>query len=347
MNKLIFKGVFFIIILFISCKKDTPVEVANPGTSFSNGGGIFVVNEGNFRFGNAKISYFDFGTNQVTEDLFKPANQFSLGDVCQSMYIFNNKIYLVVNNSGKVVVVNPTNFKEIVTIKNLASPRYFLPITNQKAYVTDLQQDGISIVDLNTNELIGKIPLKGWTEQLLLLYGKAFVTNQTKEKLYVVDTKNDILEDSIQVGYASNSIQQDKNGALWVLCSGDSSLQKKATLTRVNPTNRQVEQTFSFSSKADSPFRLCMNQTKDTLYFLNNDVFRLSINDLQLPSQPFINRQTRNFYGLGINPFTNEIFVADAIDYTQKGKIYRYTPSGNLIATFLAGIIPNDFYFKN
>ena len=52
------------------------------------------------------------------------------------------------------------------------------------------------------------------------------------------------------------------------------------------------------------------------------------------------------FYGLGIHPQTKEILVADAIDYVQRGK-YVYQANGTLVKTYLAGIIPGDFYFKN
>jgi hypothetical protein len=38
--------------------------------------------------------------------------------------------------------------------------------------------------------------------------------------------------------------------------------------------------------------------------------------------------------------------VADAIDYVQQGKIYRYDASGYLISEFYAGIIPGAFCWK-
>ena len=41
-----------------------------------------------------------------------------------------------------------------------------------------------------------------------------------------------------------------------------------------------------------------------------------------------------------------EIYVSDAIDYLQRGSIYRYSASGNLIDQFKAGIIPGGFCFR-
>ena len=72
----------------------------------------------------------------------------------------------------------------------------------------------------------------------------------------------------------------------------------------------------------------------------------MSIVATTIPTNPFIAQSGVNFYGLGIDPATNEIYVSDAIDYVQKGVIYRYQSNGTLINTFRAGITPGDFYFK-
>jgi len=340
----------FILSMFLlmlnSCRKDKPEDGSEPLVSVGNSGGVYIANEGNYQFGNAKVSYYSIADTTLIEDLYQPANGVSLGDVCQSMCFFNNKAYLVVNNSGKVVVVNPTTFITTVTITGFTSPRYFLPVSNSKAYVTDLYSNSISIVDLSNNTIIGNIACPGWTEELVLAYGKAFVTNQLQNKIYVINTSTDILEDSIAVGYGSNSIIEDKNGKLWVLCGGSQTNSTYASLYRVNPITNSVEQSFQFSNLTETPFRLTINSTNDTLYFLNKGVFKMSIAAASIPTTPFISQGTRNFYGIGIEPNTNIVYVADAIDYVQKGKIYRYQSDGTLINSFLAGIIPGEFYFN-
>ncbi len=185
-----FLTAIFFLLFFFSCRKDKPQQ-ATQAVSISNRGGVYIINEGNFQFGNAKVSYYDFATGNVAEDLFQPANHAALGDVCQSISSFNNKIYLVMNNSQKIVVVNPVTFMQSAVINGFGSPRYFLPVSNNKAYVTDLYADVISIVDLNTNSISGTIPLKGWTEQLLQVYGEVFVCNKNADKLFVINAASD------------------------------------------------------------------------------------------------------------------------------------------------------------
>ncbi len=333
-------------LLLNSCRKDKPEDGSEPMVSVGNSGGVYITNEGNYQFGNAKVSYYNIADSAVIEDLYQPANNVGLGDVCQSMCFFNNKGYVVVNNSGKVVVVHPTTFITTVTITGFTSPRFFLPVSNSKAYVTDLYSNSISIVDLSSNTITGSIACPGWTEELVLAYGKAFVTNEQQNKIYVINTATDVVEDSIAVGFGSNAIREDKNGKLWVLCGGKQTNTIYASLYRINPITNQVEQSFQFPNLTDNPFRLNTNITNDTLYFLNKGVFKMSIAAANLPATPFISEGTRNFYGLGIEPNTNIVYVADAIDYIQKGKIYRYQPDGTVINSFLAGIIPGAFYFN-
>ena len=343
----VLKYLFFSCIIFIfSCRKDQPQEALQPINNAVSNTGVYIINEGNYQFGNSKISYYDIGNATITEDLYQPANNVPLGDVCQSMCIFNNIAYIVVNNSGKIMAVNPLTFKTTASITGFVSPRYFLPISNNKAYVTDLISNSISIVNLINNTISGSISCPGWTEELILAYGKAYVTNKENDKVYVINTATDIIEDSIQVGYGSNSIREDLNGKLWVLCSGSEIKNLYASLHCINPISNQVEKSFQFPSLTDNPWKLNINTTNNILYFLNKGVFQMEINLNNLPENAFIAEGTKQFYGIGIEPMSDILYVSDAIDYVQKGKIYRYNKNGTLINSFLAGIIPGDFYFK-
>ncbi len=331
--------------VFSSCLKDHPDDCINPPVNLSGNRGVYIANEGNFQFGNAKVSYYDIESETVIEDLYQPANGVPLGDVCQSICSFNGKIYLVVNNSAKVVVVDPDTFVATDAISGFNSPRYFLPVSNSKAYVSDLYANTIAIVDLSTNTISGHIPCPGWTEEMALVYGKAFITNPYRDKVYVINTATDVIEDSIQVSYGPNSIVEDKNGHLWVLCGGDEAKSTYPALYRIDPVTKLAEQSFQFNCLSDKPWRLDINGTHDTLYFLNESVFQMSITAGNLPDSPLIAAGTANFYGIGIDPSSGVIYVADAIDYVQRGVVYRYKPDGTLINSFLAGIVPGDFYF--
>ena len=65
-----------------------------------------------------------------------------------------------------------------------------------------------------------------------------------------------------------------------------------------------------------------------------------------LPAVPFLPYTGTLYYGLGIDPDTGEVYVADAIDYVQHAVVYRFTPEGGAVDTLRVGITPGSFCFK-
>ncbi len=335
----------FILFATAGCIKDEPPVINEPVLT-GGSDGVYIANEGNFQFGNASISYYEDGLENAVQDVFEPANGRPLGDVCQSMRFFNGKAYVVVNNSGKIEVVNEDTFVSEGVITGLTSPRYFLPINKAKAYVTDLFADAIHIIDLNANSKMGEIACPGWTEELILAFGNAFITNRDRNYIFVINTATDQITDSLEVGYGANSIVEDKNGKLWVACSGSSSQNENASLHRINAANLSVEQSLWFPNAEDNPADLCINGSGDTLYYLNQDVYRLAISNTALATSAYISGDNRNYYSLAIHSKSGDLYLSDAIDFVQRGNISVYQSNGRLKKEFLAGIIPGGFYFR-
>jgi sugar lactone lactonase YvrE len=162
----------------------------------------------------------------------------------------------------------------------------------------------------------------------------------------VVDLNTELLTDSIHVVKEPNSMIVDKNQKLWVLCSGGYMNEETPALIRINPADKSIEQVFSFPDKYRSPFSLKTNNSGDSLYFIDNDVFAMSINDAVLPANYIIPEGTHSFYSLAINPHNSHFILTDALDYNQNGKVYRFSPSGSLLKTYTAGIIPGNVCFN-
>ena len=213
--------IFWGVVLGLSSCKDDPKTT--PTQPIIKGKGLFVVNEGTFSIGNASLYYINLEneTLNTEEDLFKPNNNRPLGDIFQSMALINNNAWLVVNNSGKIEVINPENSKSVATIKNLRSPRYALEVLPGKVYVTDIYSNSIHIIDAGTFSKTGEIKCNGWTEELIVYHAKVWVTNHNSDFLYILDPAKDQVTDSIALAYGGSSLLQDKNGKIWVLCSGD------------------------------------------------------------------------------------------------------------------------------
>lgn len=340
-----------------SCQKDKPSQANTP--QLPQDDGVFIANEGNFNYGNASLSFYNPATKTVSNKVFYKANQAPVGDVLQSLSLHNDQLFMVVNNSGKVYVINAKSQKHTGTITGLLSPRYVHFLDDDKMYISDLYARAISIADSKRLAVHSQINLdnghaKQHPSEQMLSYGKYVFCNAWSydNKVLVIDSESDQLIDTIEVAKQPNSMVMDKNNKLWVLCDGGYEGspygQEQGALIRIDAATRQIELSLPFPLQ-DNPSRLCTNGSRDSLYFINKHIYRLAITDKSLPNQALIKSNYTamygGFYGLGVHPISSEIYVADAIDFQQNGNILRYNAQGQLIDEFKVGIIPNAFCF--
>lgn len=331
-----------------SCSSDDPGDpVRSPSNPLLDGGKqVWVINEGNFTRGNASLDIYDADNESLSSNVFQQINNSLLGDVFQSAAIFQDRAYLVINNSNKIEVVDPDSFVSIGTINGLVSPRFFLPINSEKAYVSDLFGDAVAIVHPTNLTIEGEIRLPGWSEQMVLVGTEAFVTNVRRPYLYVIETLSDEIVDSIAISEGGGRIVLDANETIWVGTGGLLQDSVKGFLYHIDPVQREVVASFEFPGN-QRPAELTINGAGTNLYYLNQGVFVFPITAQVLPTNAVVQEDRMLFYGLGIDPENEEIYVADAIDFVQRGLILRYQSDGTLIDEFLTGIIPGRFLFPD
>ncbi len=336
-------------IILLSCKKDklgpqcvscTEENTVTETTSSD----VLIINEGNFGNGSGALTLYKSLTKTVLNNVFYSKNGTTIGNVAQSAYQIDNRIYTVINNSNKIEVIDANDFSSLATIVGFNSPRYFLPINSNKAYVTDLYSNSIQVVDLITNSISGNISVSGWTEELTIYNDTVYACDMTNDNLLIIDAINNTLIDSVKVGESPNSIIKDKDNNLWVLCSGGFS-STTPKLLKFNPQTRSIAKTLTFPNIADSPGNLEINSSGDQLYYINQHVYSLNIDATSLNNSPVITNSGNTFYNIGVDPLTEEIYIADAKDYNQNGEIFRYNSAGHLLDQFEAGVIPGDFLF--
>jgi DNA-binding beta-propeller fold protein YncE len=323
---------------------------------FTNKKGLFITNEGNFMYGNASLSYYDPETKEVYRDVFYESNGLALGDVAQSIAIRGDLAYIVINNSGGIYVMNKNTFKVKALIKNLTSPRYIHFLSDEKAYVTDLYAMAITVVNPKTFKITNRIDLRRNggnqhpTEQMVQYKNFVFTNCWSYDnKILVIDSNTDMLVDSITVGIQPTSLCIDKYNKIWTVTDGGyegSPYGHEApSLYCIDAETRKIEKTYKFKF-GDWPSEVCLNGSRDTLYFINNDVWQVPVTANKFPEKPFIPYNGTKYYGLTVDPDNSEVYIADAIDYVQSGIVYRYSNKGVALDTFKVGIIPGAFAFK-
>jgi len=362
-------GVYIIVLFLIlsSCMDDDAWYNLNedsnlPGKELLKQAGLFIINEGNFMYDNASVSYYSIDSMKISNEVFYKVNKVPVGDVAQSMTIRDSLGYIVVNNSSKIYIINVNTFEYLGKITGLTSPRYIHLISAEKAYVSDLYASAIAIVNPVTMKVTGFIDVHNntsafqqhSTEQMIQI-GKEVFTNcwSYDNKILVIDTESDRLVDSITVSIQPNSMVLDKDQKLWVLCDGGFDGNPygygKPALVRVDPETRSAETILEFAME-DNPHDLVINGTGDTLYYLNRHVYSMPVTAATSPrikiESSYGQTLVGGYYALTVDPYYGDIYVADAIDQVQFGKVYRYSSGGQLLDILSVGINPGAFCFK-
>jgi DNA-binding beta-propeller fold protein YncE len=357
------KKYFIIILLFAafltSCiKNDTKPVQPLPEVSPN---GLFILNQGNFMYENASLSFYNKENKSLLNEIFYKANGFAPGDVMQSMAVADTLGFLVMNNSGKIHIINLNSFKAVGKISGFTSPRYIHFLDQNKAYVSDLYARGIWIVKPKTLEITGFVDLNEKaasanvpSSDMMVQYQNFVFTNSWNydNRILVIDTQTDQLVDSISVIFQPTAIVLDKNEKLWVLSDGGFQGNpfgyERPGLTRIDAETHEIETIFHLEVD-DYPQTMAINRSRDTLYFINRHIYRHAVGEASAPELFIESPYALNlagFYGLAVDPSTSEIFVADAIDFVQPGLVYRYSPGGIALDTLRVGIIPSEFCFR-
>jgi hypothetical protein len=331
-----------------SCKKKQ--EEAAPLGQYDSG--VIITNEGQFNGGTGTVSFYNRNDKSVQVDVFQDVNQYPLGNIVQSINMINSKAYIVVNNANKIEVVDAGSFKSAGVITGFTSPRYFLPISNDLAYVSEWGTGGlnasIKVVNMASNLIVKTIAIgrKG-AEKMYKKGDNVYVAcgggYGEDSVIAVINTLSNQWVKNIEVGVNPISIVEDINGSLWVLCKGEYK-SKSGSLVKINGVTGVVESKFVFSSLISQPSSLCLNAEKNTLYFnYDGKIISQDVNGASLTNQVVA---SRSFYSLGIDPTTNIIYAGDAGNYSSNGKVIRYMPSGEKIDSFNVGVIPGSFFFR-
>ena len=319
-------------ILLSSCQKDTPPATV-PKT---DGTKVLVLCEGNFQWGNADMDLYLPDSNSVYRSVYKAVNGQHPGDVLQSGVIEGDYLKLVLNNSGAIVTVNKSDFKFNAKISNLGSPRYMAEFASQY-FVTDLYAGKVTRLDKNGNKL-GSLYTGAWTEEMAVSKGKLWVACRNG---YLYSTSNGTAwQDSLYLKKGCSWIAEDKAGKLWLLATDSG----KSSLFRVQSDVLKVEARFDFTATGFAQ-KLAISRNKDTVFCISGGLMAIPVEATTLPSTPVFEEKGANWYGLGVDPYSGIVYMANAKDYVSQGEVVMLRSDGVVIQRFACGINPGGFLF--
>ncbi|HEX8060838.1 MAG TPA: DUF5074 domain-containing protein, partial [Cyclobacteriaceae bacterium] len=325
-------------------------------------GGIFRCERRRLRQQQYLDFIYDRAANTMTNDVFAKKNGRPLGDQAQSITVFDGKAYVVVQHSAKIEVIDADDYSSLNTISNgIQSPRYFLPITVHKAYVTDWE-DGfngsVKVINLDNMTVTKSIATGKGPNEMVLKNGKVYVANtggfDNDHTISVIDIAVDDLTAIIKVGDNPNSLRFDNDGNLWVLGAGKFAYNPDYSVNVANSTKptiskivNGIETTRLTINEIAYPgaTHLNINKGGDKLFYIfNGAIYSLNTSSSTAPVAPLIS--DKYYYGLAVDPFNDDIIACEAPDFSSPGKVYTFDQKAQLKNSFTAGIAPNGVGFK-
>lgn len=359
--------------LFISaCRKDAQVipeeQVgllpADPSRLLQ---GFYLVNEGNMGMNKASLDYMDFTTGvyrRNTYNQINPGQINGLGDVANDIKIYGSKLYVVVNGSNKVEVMDFKTGKRMKQI-NVMNPRY-ITFNGGKAYVSAyLGQIGVPdapngvVLQIDTNSLTEekRIEVGRQPEEMAVVGQKLYVANSGgytplnyDTRVSVIDLNSFTVIKNIEVAINLHRVKADRYGDVYVTSRGNyQDIHSKIFV--IDTKTDQVKTRFDIGASN-------MVIDDDIAYFYGSEwsnstgKFTLSYGMLDVKEEKVLNKKfitdgtDANIiipYGIAVDKYTKEVFVTDARDYVSPGVLYCFDPSGRKKWSVVTGDIPSHF----
>src|SRR5690606_37814014 len=114
---------------------------------------------------------------RYTTRFFGKKNKQTLGDIFQSITVVDDRLFLAINNSDKIVIAAKDDFSYIGQLQ-VSKPRKMLLLDSEKMYVSSLFHPEINIIDPKTLRRTGHIAVDyPNTEGFLLHQGSVYACN--------------------------------------------------------------------------------------------------------------------------------------------------------------------------
>lgn len=167
--------------------------------------GAYVVNSGNM-YSNieSSLTAIDYASSTATQNVFKTANGRSLGNTANDGIVYGNKIYLAVDQSNTIEVIDKKTKQSIKQIKTTdllgnaegAEPRH-ISADGGKVYFTTYG-GYVAAVDTTSFALQKKWQVGSYPEGLVIAHGNIYVANSNYGKgggnISCINLSNDKVE---------------------------------------------------------------------------------------------------------------------------------------------------------
>ncbi len=369
------KIIFYLVWLccLFSCRKapvPLPSEIskveADPHSSIK---GFYLVNEGNMNMNKASLDYLDLINGIYKRNIYNEINPNStkgLGDVGNDIGIYGAKMYIVVNISNKVEVLEVKTGKRIGQV-DLLNGRY-IQFHQGKAYVSAyLGKVGdpaaprgiVAEIDTGTLQVTRRVEVGRQPEEMAIVKNRLYVANSGgysppnyESTVSVIDLEQFKEIKRIEVAVNLHRLKADRYGDLYVTSRGDY-YGIPSRLFVIDTSTDRVKKVFEIAAgnlAIDDDLAYIYSTSWNYLTGKNTISYHLiDIKNELLLERKFINdgsdKKIQIPYGISVNRFTKEVYLTDARDYVSPGVLHCYRPDGTLKWSVKTGDIPAHIAF--
>ncbi len=349
------RSIKFLILLLVvvACKKKTKPPAPVTDTNLKNG--MIVLCEGLFQQNNAALSWVDFSTGSSSNTFFTDKASRLLGDTGNDMKVYGGKIYIIVNVSSTIEVMEKATGNSIKQISmmngSVAKQPRFITFHGSNAFITCY--DGyVDVLDTASLTITQRIQVGANPEGLTISNSKLYVANSgglnapnVDSTVSVINLQNLQEVTKITVGKNPGDIETDSQGDVYVIARGNYS-NIPSRMVKINAQTDQVVTTFPFDAGGIEP----MGDNFLISYYNNStSVSNIALFDAvaeTMTNASFIgNAQFTTLYGVQYRPSNQKIYCFDAMNYTNTGYVRIFSSSGTYESSYHVGLNPKKIIF--
>jgi len=352
--------IVFPLLLVFSCSENTLVPDEQ---NYQFKEGLYILCEGLWRQDNTTLSYYDFSTQSVINNVFSLANPaLRLGDTGNDIVYFGSKCFVAISTSKTIEVFYVGTSKSIgrIIFDGKIEPRSITILNDSIGFVSTLGDD--SVIEFNPTTLQKKtrIPVGPAPEGIVHWKNLLFVANsgygdfRSKEPLAgylsVIDTKTYTVLQSIFVGPNLLSVTIDSlNNKLYCYYAHLPS-QKDSLAGIVQYSLPDLIELNRWRIKSARSFSL-YNQNSYLLFLTNDGIAKLNVTTKGSKPEVFIKNTKPNEIWTGVSisevNTTPTIFVSNSKNYSVNGSLLFYSQDGSLKKEETVGLNPTKHcYFS-
>lgn len=336
--------------------------------------GFYLVNEGNMGSNKCTLDYYDYLTGVYARNIYAERNPNvvkELGDVGNDIGIYGSKLYVVVNCSHKVEVLDARSGVRIgqVDIPNCRYVRFHRGKAYVSSYVgpvqlgADAPKGAVYQVDTLSLAITGQVTVGYQPEEMETVGDNMYVANSGGYRAPEYDNTVSVIDlagmrqvELIPVGINLHRVRKDRYDRLWVTSRGDrlSRPSRLYVMDRIPGTDRmEVTDTLpvACSNMAihGNLLYFCAAEWSDLTGSNTISYGIIDIRTKEVVSTNFITDGTEREiaipYGIAVHPETGDIYLTDAKNYVSSGTLYCFDSQGRKKWSVRTGDIPTAIAF--